>query len=122
MEFFQKKLILTTVKDSFLTLQPQTYAKKTLHLCREQSNRMGDTVFCVLNLPRATDPEDAVRYADSVVMQRIRRVYGRCTAFYTVEHGNEGTHPHMSILYQFRQAVDKDRIIISNTSFCNNPY
>ena len=65
-------------------------------------------MYCVLNLPRNTDPEDIVRYADSVILQRVTRVYGRCTAFYTVENG---THPHLNILYQFGQTIEKERLL-----------
>ena len=65
-------------------------------------------MYCVLNLPRNTDPEDIVRYANSVIPQRVTRVYGRCTAFYTVENG---THPHLNILYQFGQTIEKERLL-----------
>ena len=45
------------------------------------------------------------------MLQRVERVFGRCTAFYTVENGKEGNHLHLNILYQFGQAIDKERLL-----------
>ena len=72
---------------------------------------MGDTVFCVLNLPDSVDDEEITRYADSVIMRRVESVFGRCSAYYTVEHGESRNHRHLNILYQFGQTIDKEILL-----------